>query len=155
VGEWKDWIVFGIAVVGAALGILNYWNAVSQRRVRLKVRPVNAVPANGGPMMFAIEVLNLSTFPLTITELGCTLDGRWISSGPRSAMTPPILIDGGSWPRRLEPRTSVTGYCYREQFFTKAGMIGRAYARTDCGQVKYGTSAALNQLKSEIEVARG
>ena len=35
---WKDFVTLGAAVLGAALGIMNTWSSVNQRRVRLAVR---------------------------------------------------------------------------------------------------------------------
>jgi hypothetical protein len=63
---WKDYITMGAAALGAGLGLMNTWNAMSQRRVRLRVRPAYATVVPAGAIAFCIEVINLSTFPVTI-----------------------------------------------------------------------------------------
>jgi hypothetical protein len=68
--EVKDVVTISIALVGAVLGVMNTWNAMDQRRVRLRVYPKVAVPMiNGefGATMGCIEVINLSAFPVSIT----------------------------------------------------------------------------------------
>ena len=40
---WKDMTTIALAALGAGLGVMNTWNALSQRRVRLVVRPTYAI----------------------------------------------------------------------------------------------------------------
>jgi hypothetical protein len=80
---WKDVTMIALAAVGAVLGVMNTWNALSQRRVRLIVRPALAYFTGGGPPMFSISVTNMSSFPLTISEVGFT--GWRGTKGKRSA----------------------------------------------------------------------
>ncbi|WP_112662188.1 hypothetical protein [Microvirga flavescens] len=96
--------------------------------------------------MFAIEVLNSSNFALTVDEVGFTLNGNTIKKGERAAITKPIIIDGKPWPRRLEARESVSLYFYLPD---PSDPIGWAYARTACGEVRYGDSPALKQLRAK------
>ena len=42
--DWIGWVIFGLAVLGAALGVLNTWHSLDQRRVSLRVRPALAIP---------------------------------------------------------------------------------------------------------------
>lgn len=150
----KDIFTIGTASVGAVLGILNYWNQLNQRRVRLIIRPMYAHSTNGGPTMFSIEVTNLSSFALTITEVGVT---RWLGAkrGPRNAIFTPILIDGKAWPRRLEPRTAVSAYFDPRELSISSAMFAKAYAKTECGVYTYGNSPALRQLRQIArEIAR-
>jgi hypothetical protein len=57
---WKDIATFGLASVGAVLGVLNTWNSLSQRRVRLVIRPTFATALDGsGSTMLSIAVTNL------------------------------------------------------------------------------------------------
>ncbi len=143
---WKDYITLGAALLGAGLGIMNTWHAISARRVRLRVRPSFAIgPA--GQQMFSIEVVNLSSFPLTISEVGFSLDWRDIDRGSRAAVTMPIVIDRKPWPRRLEAREAVSLYFDPPDPGRGGKMIGKAYAQTSCGEVCYGTSPALRQLR--------
>ncbi len=55
---------------------MNTWQAMSKRRVRLRVRPAHAISAPAGEWMFSIEVVNLSNFALTISEAGFMIDNR-------------------------------------------------------------------------------
>src|SRR5258708_2751573 len=99
---WKDIITIGLASVCAVLGIMNTWNALSQRRVRLVVRPTYALDPNGlrSPKL-SISVTNHSSFPITINEVGYT-GSKGARRGRRVAILQPQVIDGKPWPRRLE-----------------------------------------------------
>lgn len=140
---WKDYITMGAAALGAGLGVMNTWNAMSQRRVRLRVKPAYVNP--GGVVGFCIEVVNLSMFPVTIAEVGFSLRGR-----KRLAVISPEFNDGKPWPRRLESRDAVTAYFDPAQIAQHRQRIGKAYARTSCGELGYGTSPALRQLRNLI-----
>lgn len=153
-GAFKDWITFGIALLGAGLGILNYWNAISQRRVRLRVRPTYALPIGGGDTMFSIEVVNLSTFAVTITEVGFTVDGSTAKRKTRAGIPRPIIIDGQPWPRRLQQREAVSAFFHPGEAMRAGGRIGRAYAHTSCGEFAYGTSPALRELRDIVDQSR-
>lgn len=153
--SWKDIFTIATASVGAVLGVLNYWNQLSQRRVRLIVRPLYAQPTNGGPTMFAVEVTNLSAFAITVAEVGLT---GWAGAknGARSAIVMPILIDNKPWPRRLEPRSAVSGYFDPRELRPDPKMFSKAYAKTECGVYVYGRSPALRQLRQiAAEIAQG
>jgi hypothetical protein len=151
--SWKEMFTIVAAVLGAVLGVMNTWNAMSQRRVRLRVTPARASLLPGGVLtdinegkmgpLFCIEVTNLSAFPLTITEVGLTV-GRTARGVRRGAIPVPKVMDGLPWPRRLEARESVSLYFHPETM--RGGPYGRAYAQTACGSVGYGTSPALTQL---------
>lgn len=143
---WKDIITVSLAAIGAVLGVMNTWNALNQRRVRLRVNPVHVITPNG--MMFGIEVVNLSTFAVTIEEVGFTI-GRTIKTGRRMAIPQPIVIDGQPWPRRLETHAAVTAYLDPRQI-ERGEIVRRAYARTACGEARYGTSGALKQLRQAM-----
>lgn len=131
----KDMFTISCAVIGAVLGIINTWNGLSQRKVRLRVVPKVAFPvSHSGRLMDemgCIEVLNLSTFPLTVTEVGFTIDGD-PRTKRRAAIVQPLIHDGKPWPRRLEARESVTAYF---KFDGLSHEIQRAFAKTDCGEV--------------------
>ena len=136
-------ITLAIAVLGAVLGIINTWHGLSRTKVRLKVVPAHAIPFGGTDpsVNFSIAVTNLSEFAVTIREVGVLYEG----TDKREAMIRPVILDGGSWPRRLEPRTSVSAYG-RAPEITGRPRIRRAYAMTDCGLTKTGTSPALEQI---------
>lgn len=145
-------VTLAIAMLGAALGIINTWIAVSNRRVRLKVRPMWTVGA-GPNAGFSIEVTNLSTFPLTITEVGF-LYGRGKSLAPaRMVITQPMVVDGKGWPRRLEAREEVSVYFDLGSIPT-GEPFRRAYTKTACGEVATGDSPALKQLRDMVASRR-
>ena len=139
-------ITMAIAAVGAVLGVINTWRALDQSRLKLKVVPKHAIPVGAAPrnVQFCIEITNLSQFAVIIEDAGVLFHG---TTG-RGSIIDPLLPDRGSWPRRLEPRSSVTVYSE----IPKSGEGNRikcAFARTQCGYTKTGTSPALRQIANE------
>ncbi len=136
-------ITLAIAFLGAVLGIVNTWHGLEKSRLKLRVRPAHAIPV--GPinpsLTFCIEVTNLSSFAVTVSDVGVFYKGTKL----RGSIVQPVLIDGGSWPRRLEPRSSVTVYGQRPDS-TSIKRIKTAYAITQCGYTKTGSSPALKQI---------
>lgn len=134
-----------LGLFGALLGLMNMWKAISDDKVKLVVRPKSAIliGATDSEIDFCIEVLNKSQFPVTVTDVGFLLKG----TKSRDAIMPPIMIDGGTFPRRLEPRSSFTVYL-KSHTMNPDHQIRCAYAKTDCGCVKTGKSPALKGLKN-------
>jgi hypothetical protein len=144
---WKDMTTIALAALGAGLGVMNTWNALSQRRVRLVVRPTSAIDPNGQrPTMLSIAVTNLSSFPMTINEVGYTGSGGAMR-GKRAMIFQPHVIDGKPWPRRLESREAVSLYFGVENVPRDPSLLAWAYAGTECGVYAYGGSPALDQLR--------
>jgi hypothetical protein len=138
-------VTFAIAVLGAVLGLINTWHSIDKKRVKIRVRPKHAIPQGAADprITFCIEVTNLSEFAVTIDEAGVFYKG----TENRGAYTQPILIDGKPWPRRLEPRSSVTVYGQLPK--PKPGHpLKCAYAHTECGVTRRGSSPAFKQLAS-------
>lgn len=138
-----DAITLSIAILGAVLGLVSTWHTLDRSRLKLKVRPAHAIPYGAADpnINFCIEVTNLSDFAVTMKEVGFFYRG--IKS--RGAIVRPVLVDGGTWPRRLESRTSVTIYCHVSGENIDKN-IKVAYATTECGRTKTGNSPALKQL---------
>ncbi len=136
-------VTLSIAVLGAALGLINTWHGLDKSRPKLRVRPAHAIPVGAAPrsLTFCIEVTNLSAFPLTVCDVGVLYRG----TADRGAVVTPVLADGGPWPRRLESRASVTVYFQRPDSYP-GRRIKCAYAKTQCGVMKTGTSPALKQI---------
>jgi len=141
------------AITGAALGVWNLVQGLQKDRVRLKVVPkLSVVRGNGilstdrelNPNAFAsIEVINLSTFPVTIAEVGFSL----IKEPSRGVMIPdpPNLL-----PKRLEPRQSIEIRVTQEFGFPKKAK--RAYATTQCDHTGYGDSPVLKKWRKASNV---
>jgi len=136
-------ITLALAVLGAALGVINTWKALDRDKVKLRVVPKHAIPIGGADprLTFCIEITNLSGFPVTIDEAGVFYKG----TKHRGAYFPPVLCDGLPWPRRLEARSSVTVYGQPPQPHGQH-RLKCAYARTACGVTVEGTSGAFKQL---------
>jgi hypothetical protein len=103
------------------------------------------------PDTFAIEVVNMSKFAVIVDEVG--LLPRW--SRTRLALSNPILPDAGKWPRKLEPRESVTTNFELTRLLNAEGLLSvrRAYASTVCGTTCYGSSGALRELVRRLRDA--
>ncbi len=165
----RDDITLGLGAIGTVLGILNWWKSWDRDRVKLKVIPkvsqlfksqgqvVKALSSttqayDGG--LLCIEVINLSSFAITIRDVGFTTKG----GRGKLSLTSPIIYDQKGFPRKLEPRESVSFYA-NEQPFDKIDLncIAKVYAMTECHSMKTGTSKALKQylLNSRLESERG
>lgn len=131
------------ASVGAVLGILNTWRSIDQSRVKLKVVPKQVIPYGAAPknIGFCVEVTNLSLFPVTVDDAGVFFHG----TKNRASIIQPVFTDNGSWPRRLEPRSSVSIYS-ELPYSTSGRKIRCAFVRTQCGRVETGTSPALRAI---------
>lgn len=141
-------ITLAIAVLGAFLGVINTWQGLDKSRIKLRIRPAHAIPlgAMDSSLRFCIEITNLSAFAVTISDAGVYYKG----TNQRGSIIRPVLLDNGSWPRRLEPRSSVTVYSGIPTSRKKQD-IKCAYATTQCGYTKTGTSPALKQIARGID----
>jgi hypothetical protein len=139
-------VTLAIAVLGAALGVINTWHGLNQTRVKLKVVPAHAIPVGAANpnLRFSIEITNVGAVPVTVCDVGVLYRG----TNQRGSIVQPIILDGGQWPRRLEPRSSVTIYGQRPTS-GQSQRIRCAYAKTQCGVTKTGTSGALKQIVRE------
>ncbi|GAB4507352.1 MAG: hypothetical protein Tsb0026_02440 [Sulfuricaulis sp.] len=170
--ETKDIITAVAAIVGMMLGIYNFIRAWSADRVKLQVIPkassFQGNDQNGRefylhnrdnydlnhptapPDTLSLEIINMSKFAVTVDEVG--LMPSW--SRKRMALVTPIIVDGGPWPRKLEPRESVIVRFDATRLLNleRIGSVKRAYASTVCGKTSYGSSGALRQF---IRIARG
>jgi hypothetical protein len=171
--DLKDIITSVAAVVGMVLGIYNFVRARSADRVRLRVIP-KAASFRGRdqsgrdfylhnrdrfdvdhptrpPGTLALEVINLSKFAVTVDEVGLMP----FFKRERFALVVPILPDGKPWPRKLEPRESVTVHfdVKRLRDFNNIQSARRAYASTACGTTCCGSSGALREFVRSIRNA--
>ncbi|MFF0952203.1 hypothetical protein ACFYE9_32665 [Rhizobium leguminosarum] len=148
---WKDLVPIGLGAVGAVLGVMNTWNTVSQRRMRVRVTPAFLFQPDGTPFGFSIEAINLSAFPLTLCEVGfrTAIKRRMVVTEYRTS-------DGRALPCRLEPREAISFMFGPGDFQPPSGhRIGAAYIRTACGRTIAGDSPARKQFSTMMAAAIG
>lgn len=144
----------GIGLVGAVLGFINTWHQLSKDAVRLKVTPASAHTlwrdGSVSPEKLSIEVVNLSTFPVTVKEVGLeciTKEGRNGRLVDLSSTT-----NRGPLPVRLEPREALTVlWKGNPKAEPRLAEVRAAYACCQCGTVRYGSSPRLKQLIREAK----
>ena len=156
--EWGALTGVVTGVTGTALGVISAINMLSRNCVKLRVIPKAAWKLANGlvisthrrpraelgpPNRLAIEIINLSAFPVTISEVG--LGCPEPVSGDRPVLFLPELSPGFAWPPVLESRRSVTVYSRLPQPNVRP-FERRVYVETECGKVKYGRSEALDLL---------
>lgn len=141
---WLPIITFGIAAIGAVLGIINTWQSISRSRLKLRVRPLQFHRFSGGHTLsdhadfggLAVEVVNLSEFAVTITDVGLvTEDKRTI-----------IDMDASKdLPKRLQSREALTLYYSSDTYRNEAcANVVNAFANTACGTKVCGSGKALD-----------
>lgn len=155
----KDWLTAGTAITGAVLGVFNLWRQLSTERIKLRVSPSIVIETSRNGVLasstvqvdptsppqavsLAIEVLNLSAFPVTIDEIGMTTAGNG-----RLSFFGAVTKDQASLPIRVESRDSITLYTksYATTEFAKARQ---AFAETACGTRVLGESPAIASLRT-------
>jgi hypothetical protein len=146
--SFKDAATLFIALTGAVLGIINLWRSISHDKPKIKVTPKRVFPVGAADsrINFSIEAVNLGAVAVTICELGLLHHG----TKGRSSLIQPIIFDGGDWPRRLEPRTSITVFGRTDLIKGRETPIQCAYAMTDCGLTFKGNSGALKAISRAL-----
>ena len=138
-------------LLGAILGIINIWHKMRRDKIRLKIIPIHVIPVRSiasANVDFGIEVVNLSEFAITITDVGFILSNK-----KKATLSPVDSIDQPQkLPVRLEPRTSYKKYFSKSVIDTGRAGIKSAYANTECGETLTGTSGALKQIAKEVKV---
>lgn len=150
-------------ILGAVLGIVNTLDLVSRTRVRLRVVPGIAFKVEengvivmtklskeeagrqaraGAPARPCVEVVNLSVFPVTISEVGF---GE-AEGSVRRVLVQPEVSPGKSWPTRLESREAVVLYAQvGEHLNPRVAAASVAYVKTDCGKIQHGDSPVFKE----------
>ncbi len=137
-------------ILGAILGIINTIHQLNRNRIRLKIIPNYAIPVGGIEHLevnFGIEVINLSEFPVAISDIGFLLhDGRKAPLATVGCFEQPSKL-----PIKLEPRTSYQNYFDIDSIgFSK--QVEYAYVATQCGELIKGTSVALKQKIKDASI---
>jgi len=163
-----DILVAITAVIGAVLGIFNFVHQRNQEKVDLKITPKSAhflgLDEHRGeayltkseeflndemwPDRLALEIVNLSKFPVVLGEVGFYRRGK----STRAAIPKPIVDEGKEWPYRLGSRESTTVYCTIDELkkLSDPECIASVFVRTECGIIAEGTSVAFREMVSEL-----
>ena len=147
-------LVAALALVGAVLGVLNGWGRLRDRGVRLRVttthlfrleeewQPPRVHGVAVQRLRVGVEVVNLSSFPVTISSAGIMYKGLALD-----AAYPDLDMLAQRGPQRIGSRESITLYfppdVTSEHDLTKAK---RLYAKTACGAVRYDSAKEARQL---------
>lgn len=134
----REAITLGIALLGAALGLINLWRAIDRDRVRVRVTPLSYINT-GGTSGVCLEVVNVGFTSVTLSSIGFDLRG-----GEQLVPLSPTFSGGEKLPHRLEPREAVTAYLppgmEKDSRFAR---VKCAYAKTACGIKFRGSSKSL------------
>ena len=145
-----------LAIVGSVLGVINSSIQWRDRRLRLRLKLFGVGAGTFGGRCSdtelingcntALEIVNLSKFPVTVCEVGFAT-GR--SGGSRTEVVSTIP-SGESWPRKLEPRDSITIEIRAENWITHENLAEAqaVYAKTSCGTVRYSHNAIVDRLRA-------
>ncbi len=131
-----------------ALGTVGGWiGRMIGRRVRLRVE-AGAAWTEAGDVGVTISATNLSSFPVTVEELGIVLlDGRraLLNAHQRT-------LDGRTFPVRVESQERIVVFWPGSRQTTDLlARAATAYARTSCGVRRTGHSESFPQV---VEIAR-
>jgi hypothetical protein len=141
-------VSLGVGAIGAALGILNYLRALDRDKVKLRVVPTWLIDSEG--RFYAIEVLNLSQFAVSIAEVGFSVGV--LRKRYRFAVQPTAKFFQGQIvplsPQKLEPREAVKFFLPAEVIASAhMGRARRAYCRTECEEFAFGSSGSLRSIR--------
>lgn len=161
--SFKDAAIAVTALIGAGLGLFNFFKERSTEKVKLRVTPRaimnygrdengkeavlisnDRVDPSKLSQYMAIEVVNLSSFSVVLDSAGFLLKG----TRQRMGIYDPASRTGKSWPLKLEPRESVTLHARLTDILESEHLssIKSAYVETTCGHVAEGTTEALRKL---------
>ena len=153
-------ITLGVAIVGVAsgltgavLGIMNTWRNIRRDKVRLSVQATWAITAlltGKVDTNLQVRVVNLSEFPVTVSDVGFKLRRGKIAT----LANVPGIEPSGSLPIRLEPRTAYSKVFGIEALSNIASELECAYANTECGVVATGNRRGLQNLIRQISKSR-
>lgn len=131
-----------LGLFGTVLSLITTWREFDRDKVKLRVSTSYFVGTGGaqGIHGIAIDVVNLSAFPVTIREVGFLLH----NSKQRLVIVTPTTTDGGPYPRILQPRSSVSLLASRDDFSEdQINAFQFVYAKTSCGVTKQSSAANL------------
>jgi len=141
----QDW-TFGLALLGAVLGVINTWAGLQRDRVKVRVITQWALFTGDQQWRLSIEVRNVGMTAVTITGVGFLPRGS-------AKQTMPLMPGriGDQLPKRLEPRSNLTIYATPGAEKSQAFLdVRRAFANTACGRRFTGRSRIFKGLRSQL-----
>lgn len=158
-----DWLAITgtiTGVAGSVMGVVATIDMLRKNRVRLRVVPklgwhypnglvistVNDPSRSPArltqgklPNRFVVEVVNLSAFPITVSEVGFGRRER----KSRVSFVQPDVSPGYEWPAVVEPRRSVTIAQPIDRTSDDPKIMYPMFVKTECGATKFAWSNAL------------
>jgi len=139
-------VSMALGSVGTLIGVLTFRNTINRQKVKLAVTPAPGRTTPQGDPCVCVEVVNLSSFAVTISEIGLNRrDGKCYSLLDRP------LTDGRRLPQRVESRESVTAYFPGSGIDIDQATTG--FAKTACGYMQEGDSPAWKQITERAETS--
>jgi len=135
-------VTLATALLGAVLGILNWWRNFNADRVRLRIGVGRALVSNDRTHYVSVTLVNVSNFAVTITAVGFDLRG----TDQHIPLPGHWVIDGGTLPKRLESRAAITALAPIGALQRGGNRVAVAYAETACGHRVTGGRKALRNL---------
>ena len=121
------------AVTSFGVSLINTWRDVRKGRVKLKVNPGwvwRKAPFGEKKLVYAVEVVNLSKFPVVIYEIGFYLSGK---EKVLSHSTQGIELEGKGLPLLLPPRTRCLKIFLDSNLQYLWPECKSVYVQTECG----------------------
>lgn len=168
-GKEVDWIIPVMAVFGFLLSIYNTWTQSKQRKVRMRVTPLFVRVTRLGPpgrygsrpkipfLSPGIEIVNLSSFPISVAEVGYELKSglnfKLTRLDTRGRYVQAFWIPD-KLPQRLDARSSLRiALSDDDEEHLKGKEIRRCYVITECHTKVYGRNRHLRDTAEKL--ARG
>lgn len=155
--ELIKFVTFGLALLGAVLGIVNTVVGLINSKLRVRVKLVFGwgIDGSGKPLQkphaVGVEVTNISSFPITVIDVGVAHRRSWRHWHRRKEHRDRSTFVGSlvevTLPQRMDAREQATFYIPLA-LVPNDKSYWRVYAKTACGRVIYGNNAdkALRKL---------
>ncbi len=144
--DWVDLLTVGLGLGTFVLLVRGTILDLRRQRPRLKVTPKIAYAVGPIPetrTRLCIEVVNCGSFAVTVDSIGFLSKG----TKQRAVISIPEFLDGGKWPRRVEPHESFVAYGQPiETMHVDVCAFICAYAETASGERFLGSSDSVREL---------
>ena len=145
-------ITVALGAIGTTLGVVNFIRDIMSSRVRLRIRcyPFAILqPGNILDNIGCVEVVNLSSFPVTLKEVA--FEPRVRQSGRFTVRNDGCLNDK-RLPVRIDPRDSVQIiYKDKNSLETMVKQSRRVIAETACGKICFGKLKHYHDIIKKCE----